>query len=141
MQKQAKSKGLGMPCDYSRYPEDWKTVIRPRILKRAGEKRNAKGEITQEARCEWCGASNRAWKTGDKKRPVYILHSDWPEDNAHLTRIILTIAHIDHDESNCSDDNLAALCQACHLRPEAKQHAENAKATRLRKSGQLLFEL
>lgn len=26
-------------------------------------------------------------------------------------RILLTIAHLDHDPRNCSDDNLAALCQ------------------------------
>jgi hypothetical protein len=36
-----------MPIDYSKYPENWKTEIVPRILKRAGN------------RCEVCGLKNR----------------------------------------------------------------------------------
>lgn len=35
-----------MPVDYSKYPADWKTVIRPRILQRA------------ENACEFCGTVN-----------------------------------------------------------------------------------
>jgi hypothetical protein len=32
-------------------------------------------------------------------------------------RVILTIAHLDHDETNwkVSDDRLKAMCQKCHL--------------------------
>jgi hypothetical protein len=35
-----------MPCDYSRYPANWFTEIRPRILARAGDQ------------CERCGVPN-----------------------------------------------------------------------------------
>ena len=35
-----------MPCDYSNYPLDWHTRIRPEILARAGH------------RCERCGIAN-----------------------------------------------------------------------------------
>ena len=38
-------------------------------------------------------------------------------------KVIITIAHIDHDETNhdVSDDRLKALCQICHLRLDAKE--------------------
>jgi len=29
--------------------------------------------------------------------------------------VVLTVAHLDHDPTHSTDDNLAALCQACHL--------------------------
>jgi len=32
------------------------------------------------------------------------------------TGYTLTVAHLDNNKSNCSKNNLAALCQRCHLR-------------------------
>jgi hypothetical protein len=56
-------------------------------------------------------------------------------------KIVLTIAHVDHDETNNADENLRAWCQLHHLRHDAQQHAENARKTREAKTGQLaLFE-
>lgn len=41
--------------------------------------------------------------------------------NPKKVRVILTIAHLDHDEENenVSDDRLKAMCQLCHLRYDA----------------------
>lgn len=39
-----------MAIDYKKYPANWKTEIRPRILERADNK------------CEWCGAANKSWR-------------------------------------------------------------------------------
>ena len=75
-------------------------AIRRRIRKRANEK------------CEFCGAENY------KPHPIT------------GSRVILTVAHLDHDPSNCSDDNLRALCQKCHLSYDAEHHAKNARRTR-----------
>lgn len=47
-------------------------------------------------------------------------------------RRTLTVAHLDHDPSNCRRDNLAALCAPCHPRYDAGHHAETRKA---RKAG------
>ena len=49
-------------------------------------------------KCELCGVENYSIRDGVK--------------------VILTIAHLDHDEENwnVSMDRLAALCQRCHLR-------------------------
>lgn len=110
-----------MPCDYSKYPPNWKTEIRPRILKRA---RN---------RCEQCGVENNS--TIRRMKPPSEAYFYWNDirqdlmegtftgliiDNALLKpiKIILTIAHLDHDPENwnVSDDRLAALCQRCHFK-------------------------
>lgn len=32
----------------------------------------------------------------------------------------LTVHHLDSDKTNCSDDNLVALCQRCHLHWQAR---------------------
>ena len=32
---------------------------------------------------------------------------------------VLTVHHLDGDKSNCSDENLVALCQRCHLHIQA----------------------
>jgi len=41
-------------------------------------------------------------------------------------KVILTVAHLDHDETNeyIKDDRLKALCQICHLRYDAKEKYE-----------------
>ena len=75
-------------------------AISLRIRERAGD------------RCEFCGAVNR------EPHPVT------------GSRVVLTVAHLDHTPSNCEDTNLAALCQRCHLTYDAKHHAKNAKKTR-----------
>jgi hypothetical protein len=125
-----------MPCDYSKYPENWTTEIRPRILARAGDC------------CEWpgCGVRNGAEGVRDIDKvfhelgePLFDLY-EFPA-SARPFRIVLTIAHEDHDESNCAHTNLRAWCQLHHLRHDAQQHAENAKATREARTGQIsLFE-
>ena len=85
----------------ARYPKDWK-AIRARILERA---RN---------RCEWpaCNLLNysRNPRTGSK--------------------VVLTIAHLDHTPENCADDNLRAWCQQHHLAYDHEHHQQNAYQTR-----------
>ena len=54
----------------------------------------------------------------------------FPKTIAKPIRIILTVAHLDHDPENwdVSDDRLAALCQKCHLTHDAPMKAANRKA-------------
>ena len=40
------------------------------------------------------------------------------------SRVVLTVAHLDHTPENCHPDNLMAMCQACHLAYDADHHAE-----------------
>lgn len=43
--------------------------------------------------------------------------------NPKKVKVILTIAHLDHDETNLNvtDERLMAMCQLCHLRYDAKE--------------------
>jgi hypothetical protein len=51
------------------------------------------------------------------------------------------VAHLNHTPMDCRDENLAALCQRCHLRYDHAHHLKNGAATRARKKGlQNLFE-
>lgn len=99
-----------MPFDKSRYPADWK-AISLRIRER------------EAWRCKWCHAENG--------KPN-------PETGS---KVVLTVAHLGtahadgtpgdkHDKLDVRDENLAALCQACHLRYDIKEHMQNAARTR-----------
>ncbi|MDA0812886.1 MAG: hypothetical protein O3C21_10930 [Verrucomicrobia bacterium] len=86
------------PENKSRYPADWKARSRFVRFYRA---RN---------RCEWCGAEN---------------HQPHPVTGS---RVVLTAAHVfDHRPDAASLMNLAALCQRCHNRHDAKHRQQSRK--------------
>ena len=98
-----------------RYPVNWKAISRRIRFDRADGRCECMGECGLHRdnpgprRCdEWHGRPAK-WARGD---------------------IVLTVAHLDHDPTNCKDDNLRALCQRCHLRYDREHHAE----TRARKT-------
>jgi hypothetical protein len=124
-----------MPCDWTKYPSNWKTEIRPRILKRDGNC------------CKKCGLQNHSIVIAKTRCPVVEgCTYAWAKQNLGFYHdiedgkamiIVLTIAHLDHNTTNNADENLAALCQKCHLTHDAKLHANNARATRDLRSGQM----
>lgn len=89
-----------MPCDYSKYPGNLKTEIRPTILVLATMWND------DLPRCEWCSA---------------IQYQPHPITGI---RVILTVAHFDHNIEHNSYGNLVALCKRCHIRYDAQQHAK-----------------
>ena len=134
-----------MPIDYSTYPKDWKTKIRPDILRRA------------KNQCEFCLVKNRtaAFRgviegqevyqtisgqvfnadTGKRLADEYQSHHVYIEPksgnpNQQAISIVLTIMHLDHDITNNCYSNLAAGCQRCHNKYDAKNRAINRKAKR-----------
>lgn len=89
-----------MPIDYSEYHPLWHQISK---LVRA-EANN---------RCEECSLLNHSFvKREGKIKP---------------TKIILTVAHMDHDKTNNRRSNLKALCQKCHLGHDIQQHVANRK--------------
>ena len=52
------------------------------------------------------------------------------------SKVVLTIAHMDWDETHADPERCRALCQRCHLQWDARQHGMNARKTRFRKAGQ-----
>lgn len=125
-----------MPIDCSKYPKNWKSEIRPRIMKRANNTCEFEGCDFKHLEYVW------SVKYSGKVTGWY---RDYEEANSHPTtgecifnkklgrseivpnpkkvRVILTIAHLDHDETNMSikDERLKAACQLCHLRYDAKE--------------------
>ena len=111
-----------MPIDYKKYPPDWKTRIRPDILRRAND------------RCEICGVKNgeMVWREECTLRFNYGPLGAGRVMHKYKVKVVLTIAHLDHDRTNNDYGNLKALCQRCHLLLDKEQHARNARLTRAR---------
>lgn len=107
------------------YPPDWKQI----------------SEARKEAanwQCERCKAAH--WRPFARRRPAglyaapdrhnryQLLEHELDElsnnEEAKISRIVLTTAHLDHNPANCEPANLAALCQACHLQHDRPHHAQ-----------------
>ncbi len=125
------------------YGREWRTVVRPRILARA------------ENKCELCRAPNHKdvlrafawWTIGDRAAIEYKHRADrpltklvwrcekaeqfacFPRESTRWVRIVLTVAHLNHQAGDDRDENLKALCQWCHLNYDKEHHAET-RATR-----------
>jgi hypothetical protein len=94
----------------------WKQ-LRARVLRRA---KNC---------CEQCGVLNG-------QAYFRFVRGVWRE-----ARVVLTIAHLNHNPADNSMSNVQALCQCCHLRHDLRFHVKNARASREQKQGLLaLFE-
>jgi hypothetical protein len=134
------------PENLALYPANWKTEIRPRILARAGnccERCKVPNSIIV-GRAIWLGRAVYQFdgRTFCAETGELLADSDhFKIDEAKPVKIVLTIAHVhDPDPAACSDENLAAWCQRCHLRHDHKQHQANAAATRrAKKANRELF--
>jgi hypothetical protein len=116
-----------MPIDYSKYPPNWKTEIVPAIRERSGNN------------CEQCGLTNGqiVYAAKFQIRDIdgrYKAKSLWfssendakresPNRPYKPVKVILTVAHLDHDETNHEVplERLKHLCQICHLRYDSKE--------------------
>lgn len=122
-----------MPCDYSKYPPNWKTEIRPRILERAGHKCEVEGcalENHSTAISLFSSKETLNWfssleSASTERIQVNSKQMSNGEPMVHLdlkpVKVIITIAHLDHDPENfeVKDDRLKAMCQLHHLRYDA----------------------
>lgn len=116
------------------YPKNWK-AIRAEILERA---RGHPGSSMRPA-CEMChvidGWVYHRHKNGAPFFPDLCPSIDTPLSKGYRrVKIVLTIAHLNHNPRDNRRSNLKALCQQCHLRHDAKHHAKTARETRERKS-------
>jgi hypothetical protein len=125
-----------MPVDWSRYPKHW-PELRELVRERDHE------------RCRFCCVPNGARILRELADPFRWIDEDdfdvgieadgddYEPTHGDVVRIVLTVAHLDHDVAHNGPDNLAALCQRCHLRLDRRQHADSSARTRDRKAGQL----
>ena len=106
-----------MPIDYSKYPPEWKAISK-RIRERSGGQCECSGE---------CGLHK------DHPGPRRCVERNGEKAKWAKGKVVLTVAHLNHIESDCRDDNLKAMCQRCHLRYDSKHHQKNAAKTREKK--------
>lgn len=110
-----------MPINYNHYHPKW-TLIRRLILKRAGHC------------CEKCGRPNGAEipQLGlQLPAPSLFFFMD-PELAETITtqgtrKVVLTVAHIDHNRYHNEFSNLKAFCQKCHLAHDLAQRVFSFK--------------
>lgn len=100
------------PENRHRYPPDW-----PQISHRIRFERAA-------GRCECEGECGRGTHTGRcpnrHGQPAYSTRS----------KVVLTVAHLNHIPEDCADTNLRAMCPGCHLHYDLEHHMRTAQQTR-----------
>ena len=103
-----------MPMNYELYPADWREISHFIRYERA------------KGHCEWCGAEDR------KPHPV-------TGSMVYLTTAHLGISLPDgtpgdkHNKMDCRPENLACLCQRCHLNYDRWDHLEVQRINRIQK--------
>lgn len=106
------------PENRARYPQDWPDISRRIKSDRAFGRCECRGECGRTP--EQHGAS------ADGDRCLAVHGVPHPVTGS---MVVLTVAHLDHTPENCDDDNLRAMCQACHLAYDRGHHAATRAAT------------
>lgn len=150
------------PENRALYPANW-PEIRAAIRERAGMQCEHRDPENQR-RCKARQYAVGRWVTADRWRlPVGFEHLqrrelrwdaieqaatfkearqraaeidfDAGEEGPKPIVIVLTVAHLNHDPTDCSPENLALMCQRHHLAHDHEHHRANAQATRRARSG------
>ncbi len=136
-----------MPINRSLYPDNWEAIALS--IKTAAN-----------WTCEWCGKPCRPPGVSQKETEQWLLenHPEWlpslydvvdDEELGEVTitkpqRFTLTTAHLNHQPSDCSPENLKALCSVCHLNLDRNDWNRTRKVREMRKRerhGQLTLDL
>lgn len=112
------------PENRNRYPTNWAAISRQIRFERAAGRCECVGECGRGTHLGRCPNTNggTAYGTGSK--------------------VVLTVAHLDHTPENCDPANLRAMCQGCHLHYDRDHHRQTRAETRRRaaeNAGQLGF--
>lgn len=129
------------------YPANWREISQ-RIRARAGGRCECTGECglhqPKETPCHEClleGPSFECKHCGGTGRILSGLRRCSEMDGARASfaegRIILTVAHLNHDPRDSRPENLLAMCQRCHNRLDVPHRRKNAAATRRAKLNNL----
>ena len=113
------------PENKSRYPKDWPLI--PRWIRdKAGNK------------CEECDLENHSmvYRCNEKDCNAFVSEDSEPylvdlfkakHPDHRLIKIVLTVAHLDHQPENCKEENLKAWCQKCHNDYDMPERIKNRK--------------
>lgn len=121
-----------MPMDRSKYPKDWAQISRRIRFERA------------KGKCEWCGVAHGHFRNelGQSFETMKEFWAMWGKrTKMPVVRVVLTTAHLGvdkpdgspgdkRDTMDCRDENLAALCQRCHLGFDRDDHIRSRRTNR-----------
>lgn len=123
-----------------RYPVDW-PAISLAIRERAGNECECTGQCGDAHEGHRCGAPNGRKIDREKhRRERWQLHACdgvCVGEGCTATKVILTVAHLDHDEQHNDASNLAALCQRCHLKLDSADNTARRRERTNAARGQL----
>lgn len=92
----------------NRYPKNWKKISK-KIIERSG------------GQCEFIIYGKRCEAKQYQPHPIT------------KSKVVLTVAHLNHIPEDCRDNNLKAGCQRCHNRYDAKNRAKGIKERKILK--------
>jgi hypothetical protein len=100
-----------MPCDYAKYPKNWKWLSGQIVARGHG-------------RCELCHVANglNYWRNTDGE--------PWAHEmpGYKKVKIVLTVHHINADVKDNREYNLISLCQRCHNKLDMPWRVKNRKS-------------
>lgn len=100
------------PENRRRYPPDWRAISDRIRFDRAQSQCECEGE---------CDTGHRGYRCrAEHGQPHPITGS----------LVVLTVAHRNHRPEDCSDENMFAACQRCHLSYDRQHHAETRRRNR-----------
>lgn len=106
--------------EWGSYPKEWKAISKA-IRERSGGRCECTGE------CGLHGGSLKPRRCVE----LHLKKAIWARG-----RVVLTVAHLNHQKADCRDDNLKAMCNRCHLRIDVVQHLANRRRGQEERSGQ-----
>ena len=117
------------PENRDRYPADWPEISRRIRAERARWQCECRGE---------CGSDHSirpdesiVWiPDGEALDPSRCYAANGEPHPITGSRVVLTVAHLDHTPEHCDDTNLLAMCQRCHLNLDRPRHIVNARENR-----------
>ena len=124
------------PCHRWLYPIDWRELSASIRFRRAKSRCEGCGRphgrlVVHLGDGRWWDDERQAWRCGKgrvvRRRPQPTDHGP----PGRSTHVVLATAHLDHDPFNNRPENLAALCQRCHILHDKAEHLRRRRLTYL----------
>jgi hypothetical protein len=120
------------PENRHRYPPDWKQISHRIRFERANRLCECRGECGRSHLFDDASDAFSSWLRGENVEPEVgrctAVHLE-PHPRTG-SKVVLTVAHLNHRPEDCRDENLKAMCQGCHLHYDREHHAQTARRTR-----------
>ena len=109
------------------YPKNWKEI-----------------SLAIRQRANWqCEVCCKSCRRPGESLEIFASRAGLPAElHQNPQRWCLTVAHLNHEPSDCSPENLKAMCAPCHLKYDAQHHVNSRRVNQrklLEAQGQLLL--